>query len=68
MGSMKKKIVGHMMMPKENKMTKFKRLDLLPRLLCILIALLVWLLVVNVQDLKKDQDPLKNNPVEELIE
>lgn len=65
---MKKKIVGHMMMPKENKMTKFKRLDLLPRLLCILIALLVWLLVVNVQDLKKDQDPLKNNPVEELIE
>lgn len=65
---MKKNIVGHMTMPKESKMTKFKRLDLFPRLLCILLALLVWLLVVNVQDLKKDQDPLQTNPVEGLIE
>jgi hypothetical protein len=65
---MKKNIVGHMMMPKESKMTKFKKLDLAPRLLCLLLALIIWLLVVNVQDLKKDNESLNKNPVEELFE
>ena len=49
-------------------MTKLKKLDLLPRLLCILLALIVWLLVVNVQDLKKGTEPLNQNPVEGLFE
>ena len=44
---MKKNIVGHMMMPKTSKKTIWERLDLLPRLLCLLLALVIWLLVVN---------------------
>ena len=46
---MKKNVVGHMMSPKISKKTRLKRLDLFSRFLCLLIALIVWLLVVNIQ-------------------
>ena len=54
---MKKNIVGHMMAPKVSKKTLWKRLDLIPRLLCLLLALLVWLLVANA---KNDEKPADN--------
>lgn len=47
---MKKNIVGHMMAPKETRASRFKRWDLLPRILCLLLALIVWLLIVNVEN------------------
>ena len=46
---MKKNVVGHMMTPKVSKKTKFKSLGIFSRLLCLLIAIVVWLLVVNIQ-------------------
>ena len=45
---MKKNIIGHMLAPKSTKRAKWQRLDLLPRLLCLLLAFIIWLLVVNV--------------------
>lgn len=45
---MKKNIVGHMMMPKSSPKTIWKRLDLFPRLLCLLLALIIWLFVSNI--------------------
>lgn len=53
---MKKNIVGHMMTPKVSKKTFWKRLDLIPRLLCLLLALLVWLLVANAKNVEKPTD------------
>ena len=47
---MKKNVVGHMMAPKVSKKTRLKRLNLFSRFLCLLIALVVWLLVVNLQN------------------
>jgi hypothetical protein len=45
---MKKNIIGHMTAPKETKRGFWRRLDLFPRLLCLILALLIWLFVANV--------------------
>ncbi len=45
-----KNALGHMSMKKENTKSKFRRLRLLPKLLCLLAAILIWLLVVNLAD------------------
>ena len=45
---MKKNIVGHMLAPKSTKRARWKKLDLIPRILCLILALIVWLLVANV--------------------
>lgn len=47
---MKKNVVGHMIAPKETKKSFWRRLDLFPRILCLLLALLIWLFVVNIYD------------------
>ena len=44
---MKKNVVGHMMAAKEPVKARLRRWDLLPRLICLLLALLIWLLIVN---------------------
>lgn len=55
---MKKNVVApHMTAPKESAKSRFRRLDILPRLLCLLLALVLWLVIVNTQDLNKDSDP-----------
>lgn len=46
---MKKNVIDKLVLPKETPKTWAKRFDLLPRLLCLLLALIIWLLVVNVQ-------------------
>lgn len=46
---MKKNVVGDLVAPKKYEKNWFKRFDLLPRLLCVLLALVVWLLVVNTE-------------------
>ncbi len=45
---MKKNAIGHMMAAKEPVTTKIRNWDILPRLVCLLLAFLLWLVVVNV--------------------
>ena len=44
---MKKNAVGHMVAAKEPVSTRVRRWNLFPKLLCLLLALLIWLVVVN---------------------
>ncbi len=50
---MKKNIVGHMMKPKESAGSFFRSLNILPRLICLLLALAIWLLIVNLDPNEK---------------
>ena len=47
---MKKNIIGHMVAPSETRKGLFDKLDLVPRIICLLLALLIWLFVVNVYE------------------
>ena len=38
-----------MMAPKETVKKRLRRWDILPRLFCLLLAMLLWLLIVNAQ-------------------
>ena len=53
---MKKNMVGHMAAPKETRRGFWNKLDIFARLLCLILALLIWLSVVNV-DGKQDPPP-----------
>lgn len=44
----KKNVIGHMEASKDHSVGWFRRLGILPRLLCLLLAILIWLVVVNV--------------------
>ena len=44
---MKKNAIGHMMMRKESAVSFLRRLHVLPKLLCLLSAVIIWLLIVN---------------------
>ena len=44
---MKKNVVGHMMAEKEPISAKLRRWNIIPKLLCLLLALLIWLAVFN---------------------
>ncbi len=44
----KKNVIGHMEASKEHSVGWFRRLGILPRLICLLLAVLIWLVVVNV--------------------
>ena len=50
---MKKNPVGHMMKPKETTGSFFRSLNILPRLICLLLALAIWLLIVNLDPNEK---------------
>jgi len=43
----KKNIVGHMMAEKETITSRIRRWNIIPKLLCLILALLIWLTVVN---------------------
>lgn len=43
----KKEVIVHMTAPKENRVGFFKRIHLLPALICLLAAVVIWLFVVN---------------------
>ena len=51
---MKKNIIGHMTVPKESATSRFRRLNILPRVICLLLALTIWLLIVNLNETKRD--------------
>lgn len=61
---MKKNIVGHMKMSAVSPKTRFRRLDILPRVLCLLLAFLIWLTVTNVNDTTNLSDYLDGTPTE----
>lgn len=44
---MKKNAIGHMMLPKESADSWLRRSHLLPKLLCLLSAIVIWLVIVN---------------------
>ena len=46
----KKEIVVHMTAPKQGRVGFLKRIHLIPMLLCLLAAIVVWLFVVNLKD------------------
>lgn len=49
---MKKNIIGHMTTPREGAIGRLKRWGIIPKIVCLLLALLVWLLIVNVTEYK----------------
>ncbi len=56
---MKKNAILERITPKDSNKSIWKRLDILPRLLCLVLALIVWLLVVNTQDFT-DKKPIED--------
>ncbi len=55
---MKKKVIGHMVAPKEDTRSRFRRMDVLPRFVCLLLALLIWLLIANLDQLQKEDSAI----------
>jgi hypothetical protein len=45
------------MAPKETVKKRLRRWDILPRLLCLLLAMLLWLLIVNTRPSGRDALP-----------
>ncbi len=45
-----KNALGHMSMKKETAGNRVRRLRILPKIICLLLAILIWLLVVNIAD------------------
>ena len=43
-----KKIVGRLIQKQETVNEKARRWDILPRLICLVVAVILWLLIVNV--------------------
>ena len=53
----KKNIIGRMTAPKENVGGWFRRTQLIPRLLCLLLAVLIWLTVENLNRKTRNAEP-----------
>ncbi len=53
---MKKNAIGHMTVPKESAASFLRRSHILPKLLCLLSAILIWLLIVNLVPADKQND------------
>lgn len=47
---MKKNAIGHMVAPKETAGHRIRRWNIIPRLLCLLLALFLWLVIVNIKE------------------
>lgn len=52
---MKKNVVGHMMATKESVSTKIHRWNIWARIVCLLLALVVWLLVANLNTAEAEE-------------
>jgi len=61
----KKNMVGHMVAPKETRRGFWNKLDIFARLLCLILALLIWLSVVNVDE---KQSPPPSTPEAVTVE
>ncbi len=63
-----KNVVGHMVAGKNATQGWFRRLNILPRLLCLLVAVLIWLFVVNMAPSDRHDEPEIRLPVLECVE
>ncbi|MBQ9132614.1 MAG: hypothetical protein IJX62_09130 [Clostridia bacterium] len=52
---MKKNVIGHMTAPKESVSGRLRRWNILPKLLCLLVALALWLVIVATQSVNDRQ-------------
>ncbi len=59
---MKKNVIANLTSPKGNKKSLFQRFHILPRILCLLLALLIWLTVVNLLDREDEELPAGSEP------
>ncbi len=57
----KKNVIGHMEASKEHSVGWFRRLGILPRLICLFLAALIWLAIVNVTAKGDSSDPQNTN-------
>lgn len=48
----KRNVVGHMMMPRESAGPWFRRWQIFPRFWCLVLAVILWLIVVNITGAK----------------
>ena len=63
----KKNVIGHMTTSRNFSKGWFRKLNLLPRFLCLLLAVIIWLLVVDLVESGKDEIPEDPNlPITEL--
>lgn len=46
----KKNVIGHMTVPRERSASWLRRTHLIPRVICLLLAVVIWLAVVNLTD------------------
>jgi hypothetical protein len=61
---MKKKVTGHMTAPKETFGSKLKHWKILPKLICLLMALFLWLLITDLQNSRgQGNDAPERNPI-----
>ncbi len=51
----KKNVIGHMTASKQFSKGWFRKLDLLPRFLCLLLAVVIWLCVAALVDSGRDE-------------
>jgi hypothetical protein len=50
--------------PKESAKSKLKRLNILPRFLCLCLAVFLWLLIVNLEKQDNGNEQETDNPYE----
>lgn len=50
----KKNVIGHMTVPKESVGGWFRKWGILPRFICLVVAVLLWLLVANLLSTKAE--------------
>lgn len=56
----KKNVIGHMAAEQESRLSRFHKLHLVSRLVSLLLAVLLWLIVVNVAE--SGEKELPNEP------
>ncbi|MBQ7335043.1 MAG: hypothetical protein IJW92_01030 [Clostridia bacterium] len=61
---MKKNVIGHMLAPKEPIGKRISNLHLLARFVCLVLALVIWLAVVDMQS-KNEETPSSNGTTTE---
>lgn len=52
---MKKNALARMASPTESVGSRFRKLNILPKLLCLLLALIIWLAVVNLNNTQSQE-------------
>ncbi len=65
----KNNVIGHMITAKETAGSRFRRLHLVSRFVCLLLAVLIWLVIVNMHPTERpDGDGLFPEPEWEQTE